>query len=242
MPFFLIELKGALGNGGEARLQNQTACLISLKLYANLARQAKLADPENFRAPTDVMRRVYGLQSVGTGGIWTLIMMATESFDSGDYVSLSAQPGMVSYADDGIVSRAVWLCAHLFPSCLCLSIPASAPMIPRPRRLPQIRRPRYPSLFVAPSPLPFCGGWSSLDLRFAHSCRHASTWRWFGSVSSPPRRYGPAAFWTPNRFSAFFLYSARSTARHKYVPNSLGTGSTAFAQRKPRSPPHLRLR
>lgn len=47
-------------------------------MHMHLARLALSADPASFRRPTDVMRRVYGLQTGGGGGAWKLVMMWAE--------------------------------------------------------------------------------------------------------------------------------------------------------------------
>ena len=57
---------------GKARIQNGTACFVSLRTYFQLARQARQADPASFRPPGEVMRRVYGLQTSGGGRQWKL--------------------------------------------------------------------------------------------------------------------------------------------------------------------------
>ncbi len=78
--FLLGELKGPGGDAGEARLQNVTACFISLCIHFRLARLARAADPQHYRRPSDTMHKVYGLQTGCGGGVWKLevLQAATE--------------------------------------------------------------------------------------------------------------------------------------------------------------------
>ncbi|WWD19420.1 hypothetical protein CI109_103880 [Kwoniella shandongensis] len=64
-----------LGGAGQARIQNTIACVIGLSVYFHLATLAFNADPASFKQPTDTIRRVYGLQTHGGGGRWTLSVM-----------------------------------------------------------------------------------------------------------------------------------------------------------------------
>ncbi len=73
--YVLVELKGPSGSAGEARIQNAIACYIALRIHSHLARLARDADPQSYLPPTEVMQRVYGLQTVGGGGIWKLEVM-----------------------------------------------------------------------------------------------------------------------------------------------------------------------
>ncbi len=61
--FLFGELKGPSGSAGEARLQNVTACFISLGIHFRLAQLARAADPQVYRRPSDTMHKVYGLQT-----------------------------------------------------------------------------------------------------------------------------------------------------------------------------------
>lgn len=62
-----------------------TACFIALQILRKLAYLAREADSESFRDPTEVMHRVYGLRSEGTGQTWRLVVMkAGEGFYGSD--------------------------------------------------------------------------------------------------------------------------------------------------------------
>ena len=74
--FLFGELKGPNGSAGKARLQNVTACFISLSIHFRLARLARAADPQNYRRPSDTMHKVYGLLTGSGGGVWTLAVLA----------------------------------------------------------------------------------------------------------------------------------------------------------------------
>ena len=72
--FFFSELKGPLGSAGEAKLQNETAVLVSLSMFSRLARLAREADPGNFRHPSSTVSRVYGLRTGQGGRVWTIVV------------------------------------------------------------------------------------------------------------------------------------------------------------------------
>ncbi|ORY21643.1 hypothetical protein BCR39DRAFT_553203 [Naematelia encephala] len=74
-PWILGELKAALGPPGKGRLQNLTACMLSLDIVFNLAQKARSADPDSFRHPTATLHKVYGIQSGFGGGIYEIIVM-----------------------------------------------------------------------------------------------------------------------------------------------------------------------
>ncbi len=73
--FLFGEIKGPLGSAGEARLQNVIAMHVGLCLILSLARQARSADPNSYRPPSDTMRRLYGIQSGFGGHMWKLECM-----------------------------------------------------------------------------------------------------------------------------------------------------------------------
>ena len=70
-----MELKGSLGSAGKARIQNLTACYVGHRIIFHLASLARNADPETYRPPTDVMHKVYGLQTGSGGAVWKLVVM-----------------------------------------------------------------------------------------------------------------------------------------------------------------------
>ena len=72
--FFFSELKGPLGSAGEAKLQNDTAILVSLSMISRLARLARAADPANFQHPSPAISRVYGLRTGQGGRAWTIVV------------------------------------------------------------------------------------------------------------------------------------------------------------------------
>ena len=89
-----IELNGPNGSAGEARIQNTIANYISLRIPFHLANLARHASPNEFRPPTDAMRRVYGLQTGMGGGVWKVVVMeargAEKSKEAGEEVEAEA--------------------------------------------------------------------------------------------------------------------------------------------------------
>ena len=55
-------------------LSNETAVLVSLSMFSRLARLAREADPGNFRHPSSTVSRVYGLRTGQGGRVWTIVV------------------------------------------------------------------------------------------------------------------------------------------------------------------------
>ena len=81
--FFFAELKGPSGSAGEARIQNVCACYVALSLHFHLAKLAAEADPQNFKPPSETMRRGYGLQTGLGGGSWRLVVAVGKPREGG---------------------------------------------------------------------------------------------------------------------------------------------------------------
>ena len=77
--WILGELKAALGTPGKGRLQNLTACMLSLDVVFHLARKARSADRDTFRPPNATMHKVYGVQSGFGGAKFEIIVMEAQT-------------------------------------------------------------------------------------------------------------------------------------------------------------------
>ena len=86
-PWILGELKAALGPPGKGRLQNLTACMLSLDIIFQLARKARFADPDSFRNPNKTMRKVYGVQSGFGGAKFEIIVMEAHTEEQAQEVA-----------------------------------------------------------------------------------------------------------------------------------------------------------
>ena len=75
----LGELKAAFGPSGKGRLQNLTACMLSLNIVFHLARKARSADRDSFRHPNATVRKVYGVQSGFGDAKFEIIVMKAQT-------------------------------------------------------------------------------------------------------------------------------------------------------------------